>query len=134
MTALLAAYRWAVTLLRRMFDWLRRPGNTAKAAIGAVLLALIYWGATASLRSYAQGQRITVLITERDDAVAATAEARALLEGERAEWQVFRAPDFDMLREKLAAPVIFDGRNLYDPGRLARKGFAYYAIGRGLAT
>jgi UDPglucose 6-dehydrogenase len=30
--------------------------------------------------------------------------------------------------------VIFDGRNLYDPARLARKGFAYYAIGRGLAV
>jgi UDPglucose 6-dehydrogenase len=29
--------------------------------------------------------------------------------------------------------VIFDGRNLYDPARMARKGFAYYAIGRGLA-
>jgi UDPglucose 6-dehydrogenase len=49
------------------------------------------------------------------------------------EWQAFRAPDFELLREKLKAPVIFDGRNLYDPLRLARRGFAYYAIGRGLA-
>ena len=49
------------------------------------------------------------------------------------EWQAFRAPDFDLIREKLGAPVIFDGRNLYDPARMARKGFAYYAIGRGLA-
>ena len=48
------------------------------------------------------------------------------------EWQAFRAPDFDLIRERLAAPVIFDGRNLYDPARMARKGFAYYAIGRGL--
>ena len=47
------------------------------------------------------------------------------------EWQVFRAPDFDAIRDKLAAPVIFDGRNLYDPVRLARRGFTYYAIGRG---
>jgi UDPglucose 6-dehydrogenase len=47
------------------------------------------------------------------------------------EWQAFRAPDFDLLREKLKAPVIFDGRNLYDPHRLARRGFAYYGIGRG---
>jgi UDPglucose 6-dehydrogenase len=49
------------------------------------------------------------------------------------EWQVFRAPDFDLLQEKLKAPVIFDGRNLYEPARMARRGFAYYAIGRGLA-
>jgi UDPglucose 6-dehydrogenase len=48
------------------------------------------------------------------------------------EWQVFRAPDFELLRERLKAPVIFDGRNLYDPARMAKKGFAYYAIGRGL--
>jgi UDPglucose 6-dehydrogenase len=45
---------------------------------------------------------------------------------------VFRAPDFDLIRERLTDPVIFDGRNLYDPARMARKGFAYYAIGRGL--
>ena len=48
------------------------------------------------------------------------------------EWQAFRAPDFDLIREQLKAPVIFDGRNLYEPARMARKGFAYYAIGRGL--
>jgi UDPglucose 6-dehydrogenase len=48
------------------------------------------------------------------------------------EWQVFRAPDFELIRDRLSEPVIFDGRNLYEPARMARKGFAYYAIGRGL--
>ena len=48
------------------------------------------------------------------------------------EWQEFRSPDFERLRELLAAPRIFDGRNLYDPALLARLGFDYYAIGRGL--
>jgi UDPglucose 6-dehydrogenase len=47
------------------------------------------------------------------------------------EWQEFRSPDFERLRELLKAPVIFDGRNLYDPAMLARFGFSYYAIGRG---
>ena len=47
------------------------------------------------------------------------------------EWQAFRAPDFDMIRSRLTAPVIFDGRNLYDPERMARREIAYYAIGRG---
>jgi len=52
------------------------------------------------------------------------------------EWQEFRSPDFDRLREVLKHPVIFDGRNLYDPAMLNRFGFSYYAIGRGtpLAT
>jgi UDPglucose 6-dehydrogenase len=47
------------------------------------------------------------------------------------EWQEFRSPDFDRLKEILKAPVIFDGRNLYDPATLARFGLTYYAIGRG---
>ncbi|MER0125888.1 UDP-glucose dehydrogenase family protein [Franconibacter daqui] len=47
------------------------------------------------------------------------------------EWQAFRAPDFDIIKNSLKQPVIFDGRNLYDPGRLSKRGFVYYAIGRG---
>ncbi len=46
------------------------------------------------------------------------------------EWQQFRAPDFDLIRDELSSPVIFDGRNLYDPARLNSKGFTYYSIGR----
>jgi UDPglucose 6-dehydrogenase len=49
------------------------------------------------------------------------------------EWQEFRSPDFDQIRKYLAAPVIFDGRNLYDPALLAKQGFVYYGIGRGKA-
>jgi UDPglucose 6-dehydrogenase len=47
------------------------------------------------------------------------------------EWQEFRSPDFDRLKELLKSPLIFDGRNLYDPAILTRFGFIYYAIGRG---
>ncbi|MBV9911585.1 MAG: UDP-glucose/GDP-mannose dehydrogenase family protein [Sinobacteraceae bacterium] len=47
------------------------------------------------------------------------------------EWQEFRSPDFDRLKQIMKAPLIFDGRNLYDPNMVARFGFTYYAIGRG---
>ena len=47
------------------------------------------------------------------------------------EWSLFRSPDFDALRQALKQPVIFDGRNLYDPDHLREQGFIYYAIGRG---
>ena len=47
------------------------------------------------------------------------------------EWQVFRSPDFGRLRKDLKSPVIFDGRNLYDPRTLVDHGFTYYAMGRG---
>ena len=46
------------------------------------------------------------------------------------EWQVFRSPDFDRLKELLRRPLIIDGRNLYDPARLRLAGFAYHGIGR----
>ncbi|CNH08108.1 UDP-glucose dehydrogenase family protein [Yersinia pekkanenii] len=49
------------------------------------------------------------------------------------EWQSFRAPDFDMIESRLKQPVIFDGRNLYDPERLNSRGFTYYGIGRGMS-
>jgi UDPglucose 6-dehydrogenase len=47
------------------------------------------------------------------------------------EWKHFWSPDFDKLKTKLANGSIFDGRNLYNPEDMARRGFAYYAIGRG---
>ena len=47
------------------------------------------------------------------------------------EWNVFRSPDFAKIKASLTDPVIFDGRNLYDPQQLTREGFTYYAIGRG---
>jgi UDPglucose 6-dehydrogenase len=47
------------------------------------------------------------------------------------EWQEFRSPDFDRLKQILKTALIFDGRNLYDPGMVGRFGFTYYAIGRG---
>ena len=47
------------------------------------------------------------------------------------EWQEFRSPDFQLLKEKLADDVIFDGRNLYEPDAVDVFGLKYYAIGRG---
>jgi len=50
------------------------------------------------------------------------------------EWKNFRAPTFDVLKTALRDPVIFDGRNLYEPDRMATLGFQYYAVGRGLSV
>jgi UDPglucose 6-dehydrogenase len=74
------------------------------------------------------GDRPDLALTGTKEAALKGADALVIM----TEWQAFRAPDLEAIRERLAAPVIFDGRNLYDPARLAKKGFAYYAIGRGL--
>ncbi len=46
------------------------------------------------------------------------------------EWKEFRSPDFDAIASALKTPVIFDGRNLYDPALVRARGFEYHAIGR----
>lgn len=46
------------------------------------------------------------------------------------EWSKFREPDFERMRSLMKKPVIFDGRNLYNPEKLDRAGFAYFYIGQ----
>ncbi|MEZ5550372.1 MAG: UDP-glucose/GDP-mannose dehydrogenase family protein [Pseudomonadales bacterium] len=79
----------------------------------------------AAKRIYA-AQPALMLCNERD----------ATLEGADAlivvtEWNEFRSPDFEQLKALLKTPVVFDGRNLYDPSMLKRLGLIHYAIGRG---
>lgn len=47
------------------------------------------------------------------------------------EWNEFKNPDIDHLKDVMKQPVVFDGRNLYEPERFLQKGFVYYAVGRG---
>jgi UDPglucose 6-dehydrogenase len=46
------------------------------------------------------------------------------------EWKVFHTPEFDVIMQKLARPIIFDGRNLYEPQAMKELGIEYYGIGR----
>jgi UDPglucose 6-dehydrogenase len=46
------------------------------------------------------------------------------------EWQVFRNPNFDRMKAIMRQPLIFDGRNIFDPSHMRQLGFTYYSIGR----
>ena len=46
------------------------------------------------------------------------------------EWQEFKAPDFEFIKQQLSSALIFDGRNLFEPKRLSKKEISYYSIGR----
>jgi UDPglucose 6-dehydrogenase len=46
------------------------------------------------------------------------------------EWKEFRSPDFDDLKKRLKSPVVFDGRNLYDPATMRDAGIEYFSMGR----
>ncbi|MCK5786887.1 MAG: UDP-glucose/GDP-mannose dehydrogenase family protein [Candidatus Sabulitectum sp.] len=70
------------------------------------------------------------------DSIQYTASSYEALDGSDAlvlitEWTEFREPDFDRISSLLTRPVIFDGRNIWNPGKLITKGFTYYGIGRG---
>jgi UDPglucose 6-dehydrogenase len=46
------------------------------------------------------------------------------------EWKEFRSPDFPGIKAAMKTPILFDGRNLYDPSDVTMHGIEYYAIGR----
>jgi UDPglucose 6-dehydrogenase len=50
------------------------------------------------------------------------------------DWPEFRTPDFEAIRRRLRQPVIFDGRNLYDPDSVARAGLKHLAVGRPISS
>jgi UDPglucose 6-dehydrogenase len=98
------------------------------------------WNAGAKVRAYdpVAMHEAGRLYPGRDD-LALCKSAEETLSGADAlaivtEWQEFRSPDFDTLRARLQHPVIFDGRNLYDPGFVKQFGFTYYGIGRGASV
>jgi UDPglucose 6-dehydrogenase len=73
------------------------------------------------------GERAELTLCKSSPEALTGADALAIV----TEWREFRSPDFDAMKAALKEPVIFDGRNLYDPAHMARAGFSYYAIGRG---
>ena len=67
-----------------------------------------------------------------EDDYAALAGAAALVI--HTEWGPYRRPDFDRMKAEMAQPLVFDGRNLYDPERMAGLGFEYHSVGRGAVS
>jgi len=98
------------------------------------------WQAGAKVCAYdpQAGGETARIYGQRDDLVLCD-DPWAALEGADAlavvtEWKVFRSPDFARIKSMLKNPVIFDGRNLYDPPMVESAGLAYYGIGRGRST
>jgi UDPglucose 6-dehydrogenase len=75
-------------------------------------------------RRYHLGDRVVY----HDQSFKALAGADALLI--LTEWHMYRRPDLQRIRNLLRAPIIFDGRNLFEPARMREAGFEYYSIGR----
>jgi UDPglucose 6-dehydrogenase len=95
------------------------------------------WDAGASVRAYdPEAMAETRNLYPDQDGLELCESAYDALDGADAlaimtEWQEFRSPDLERVRDALSNPVIFDGRNLYEPELLRNFGLSYYAIGRG---
>jgi len=107
-----------------------------REAASRVLMEAL-WSAGARVRAYdpVAMPECRRIYGARDDLVLCKS-SREALEGADGlaivtEWQEFRSPDFEHIKEALRTPAIFDGRNLYDPAQMRRAGFSYYAVGRG---
>jgi UDPglucose 6-dehydrogenase len=94
------------------------------------------WAAGARVRAFdpVAMEETGRIYGQRDDLVLAD-DAMSALEGADAlaivtEWSAFRSPDFGAIRSRLKTPVIFDGRNLFDPHLVTEAGLAYFSIGR----
>ena len=95
------------------------------------------WDAGVSVRAYdpeamaeagrVYGDRADLELCERPYAALDGADALVVV----TEWKAFRSPDLDRVRSLLKEPVIFDGRNIFDPRAVEAAGIAYYGIGRG---
>jgi UDPglucose 6-dehydrogenase len=117
---------WGLAFKPKTDDMREAPSRTLMEGL---------WTAGATVRAFdpeAMGMARTLypdqpgltMCDSRDEAVEG---ADALIIA--TEWRQFRSPDYDLLRRELTDRVIFDGRNMFDPARVAREGFDYYGIG-----
>jgi UDPglucose 6-dehydrogenase len=107
-----------------------------RAAPSRTLLAQL-WEAGATVRAYdpeameearrSFGARPDLTLCASSDEALAGADALVVL----TEWKAFWSPDFERIRAALRTPVLFDGRNIYEPAAVEASGIAYYGIGRG---
>jgi UDPglucose 6-dehydrogenase len=110
--------------------------NDMREASSRVLMEAL-WDAGATVRAYdpiaadearrIYGDRKDLVLCDRADRALEGADALAIV----TEWREFRSPDLELMKRTLREPVVFDGRNLYDPQLMRQRGLRYFAIGRG---
>jgi len=119
---------WGLAFKPNTDDMREAPSRTLMEAL---------WAAGATVRAYdpaameeaerIYGAREQLTLCQRPEEALEGADALVVM----TEWSVFRSPDLGRIKGALKAPLIFDGRNLYDPEKMEEAGFVYYGIGRG---
>ena len=119
---------WGLAFKPNTDDMREAPSRVIMEALwaaGATLRAFDPKAMTECRRLY--GERQDLVLCRTQEEAAEGADALLLV----TEWKSFQAPDFDALRRSLRQPLIFDGRNIYDPLVVAQHGLRVFGIGRG---
>ena len=120
---------WGLAFKPKTDDMREAPSRVTLEALinaGAAVRAFDPEAMAEAKRIYGDKQGLTLVETAEE----ALQGANALIVV--TEWKNFWSPDFDLIKNSLKDPVIFDGRNLYQPELLNKLGITYYAIGRGI--
>ena len=114
-----------------------KPNTDDMREASSRVLMEALWRAGATVRAYdpvamdearrLYPDRAELQFCDRAEQALDGADALAIV----TEWREFNSPDFDLIKAKLRDPVIFDGRNIFDPGELEHRGIRYFGIGRG---
>lgn len=118
---------WGLAFKPETDDMREAPSRT-------IMEALWQRGATVTAYDPVAEEEVERIYGDRDDLTLvpepydAVSDADALIIA--TEWKVFRSPDLDVMLEQMKSPIIFDGRNIYQPNHLRKAGFEYYGIGR----
>jgi UDPglucose 6-dehydrogenase len=118
---------WGLSFKPNTDDMREAPSRTLMEALwqsGAKVQAFDPVAMDECQRIYGRRADLTLMGTK--EAALRQADALVIV----TEWQQFRAPDFDLIKTELKNPVIFDGRNLYNPERMIRECITYYSMGR----
>jgi UDPglucose 6-dehydrogenase len=119
---------WGLTFKPNTDDMREAPSRTLMELLwqhGATVQVYDPKGMAETARIY--GKRNDLILCDKPEATLQDADALIIA----TEWRVFRSPNFALVKNLLKSPVIFDGRNIYEPQRMKKLGFTYYAIGRG---
>jgi UDPglucose 6-dehydrogenase len=118
---------WGLAFKPNTDDMREAPSRGIVAALAARGAAIVAWDPVA----IPEAKRALSSIPQ----LSFAASPMAALDGADAllvvtEWQEFRSPDFGAIRKALKEPLVFDGRNLYDPAEVRAAGLEHFAIGR----
>ncbi len=118
---------WGLAFKPNTDDMREAPSRTIVAALTARGAKIVAYDPVAMPEAKAAFDAVPAL-SYAASPMAALDRADALVVV--TEWKEFRSPDFDAIRRALARPLVFDGRNLYEPAAVRAAGLEYFAIGR----